>query len=426
MRKISTLYIFNTNLEGCCDLGLGKKDGVGLWFDGKSDLLNGLENYLDPEEVFVEENISENVIGTGIIDRKKVKIFTSANVGESTSYKPVCIYPANDTHVQSIKNIVNNLPESDWKVRVLKNKGEGACEALEDEGIPYSFFTNSIQEKKECGALLLLTDWGYSEIHILRKFQEAAVPVVCLQESIIDFGDDLRRMEWCNIPLIQGVVTVKSLMREIYFLTGNPRYEKLHVKDLPEKKLALINVNFTYGIHEDIRQRWLSDVIEGCKRNGFEYWITQHPRDKSDLSGYPHAPSGSKEIHKAIEDSNILISRFSSLIHESIALGRPVIYYNPHGEKMDYDFEPDGTILSEAKSAIALNQVLGRLGSGDQKINKDGIRRYVNKHMGSYDGCVTNRIIQGLRIASATPGGLVRRINPIQKIKYNMHFLKNV
>jgi CDP-glycerol glycerophosphotransferase (TagB/SpsB family) len=62
-----------------------------------------------------------------------------------------------------------------------------------------------------------------------------------------------------------------------------------------------------------------------------------------------------------LRDGDIVVTRFSSLIHEAIALGRPAIYFNPHEESVGYDFGAACAVLRHASTQQELTQALREL-----------------------------------------------------------------
>jgi len=117
------------------------------------------------------------------------------------------------------------------------------------------------------------------------------------------------------------------------FIVGIPRLDKLlkEKAKFPKEPLVLINVNFSYGVLEDKREMWLKSVLEACEILNFEYIISQHPQDFADLSKYNVSKD---DIYKAIKKASIVISRFGTTIIEALAMGKPVVYHNPHKEQV--------------------------------------------------------------------------------------------
>ena len=101
----------------------------------------------------------------------------------------------------------------------------------------------------------------------------------------------------------------------------------------------MINANFTYNVLTDKRDDWVRSAVDACKKLGFEYVISRHPAEKGDFSEYNVTDDS---MYNAIWNGSLFISRFGSGIIESIAMGRPVVYYNPHNEQVDKFKYPDG------------------------------------------------------------------------------------
>jgi hypothetical protein len=119
----------------------------------------------------------------------------------------------------------------------------------------------------------------------------------------------------------------------------------------PKKPLAVINVNFTYGVLTFYRDLFVRTAIEGCKRAGVDYVITQHPMDNGDLSEYNITD---KNMYDTIREGSIFISRFSGAIIESLAMGKPCVYHNPHNEKILKFQEPMGAYsVSDSADSLA-------------------------------------------------------------------------
>ncbi|MGA9598218.1 MAG: hypothetical protein WBV06_18835, partial [Acidimicrobiia bacterium] len=93
--------------------------------------------------------------------------------------------------------------------------------------------------------------------------------------------------------------------------------------------LAVINLNFVYGVRIADRKLWLETAIEGCERAGIPYVISVHPAEKARIdSDRVTSISASRLLPRA----SVLISRFSTMPFEAMARGVPFIYHNPHGE----------------------------------------------------------------------------------------------
>ncbi|MFX4284473.1 glycosyltransferase family 2 protein [Aliarcobacter butzleri] len=137
------------------------------------------------------------------------------------------------------------------------------------------------------------------------------------------------------------------------FTVGIPRLHNFlkEKPKFPKKPLVVINVNFSYGVLEDKREYWLNSVLEACRILNFEYIITQHPEDSANLSKYNISKL---DMYETIRQGSIVISRFGSIILEALAMGKPVVYHNPHNEKVLKFQEPMNaySCSSDVKSLV--------------------------------------------------------------------------
>jgi hypothetical protein len=186
-------------------------------------------------------------------------------------------------------------------------------------------------------------------------------------------------MRWADVALVQGAGSVLSLNRDSIYLTGNPRYQSLSLAPRPPAPKAFVNCNFTYGVFEDWRDRWLGDVVEALEGLGIDYLISQHPRDRADLSHFSNVqPSNASVVHEQLRECSIVISRFSSVMHEGVCTGRAVVYYNPMGEDMGYDFQPDGRVFSICHSPAEMREII--TGYSRRPASDGDFERYATLH----------------------------------------------
>lgn len=420
MFETSTLYLFEKNFEAFWDIQSDYPDAKALWYDGSSSIIEGLFDFVHPKELIVSHGLDLSKIEKQLPPGIKLCYLPEGPV-RAFPVKPTCVVPSNDTHVhllQAFRHIYQNIV-----FVAMREKSEKAFETLEQLKIPALSREIGKLEPHLYNSLVLANDWGGVELSLVNHFRKWNVPSVCVQESVIDFNDTFHRMEWCDYPVIQGLATLRHLNRNVYFLVGNPRYEKLRVSDLPCRARVLINCNFTYGIFEEWREQWISNIVSCCQRLGVEYLICQHPRDLGDLSGYVSQRSSASTIHNMILSSTIVVTRFSSLIHESIALGRRVLYYNPHGELMNYDFEPDQSHLSIVRDKEQLYDSLEQLlHCGPSKEDSFYIK-YIMRHCGSADGSASLRLSKA--IETITRCNLDRRPIPWStQFHLKLHSLK--
>jgi hypothetical protein len=291
----------------------------------------------------------------------------------------IALYPQSDTLAASIHKIHQKLDPASTRIMIPRQDKEGAGTYLSSRGIPHGVYSFSELKKWKPDLFVLLNDWTKEAQRIMAHCHWLGIPVICIQESVIDFGDSYRRMEHADYVFIQGSSTYSELKRELLFITGNPRYEG-RASSMPGKPdgPVLINCNFTYDVHEKERYSWLDQVTGRLDKLGMGYQITQHPRDRSDLSRYRNSiRTRTGSVHEMIRESSLLITRFSSLIHEALIMGVPVIYYNPHRESMHYDFEPNDSFL---QLAHAENELEEKLLGFQQKDHRANLENYLARH----------------------------------------------
>lgn len=205
------------------------------------------------------------------------------------------------------------------------------------------------RKKIDYDVLVTMNDWDVNNSKILvEKAKKEKKCIIGIIEGINDFMDldtGFQRNAYQSVDylLLTGEHDKKFFHNKSdkTCVIGIPRLASL-IKEppsFPTEIKILININFSYGILEEKRLFWLQSVIDACNILNIKFWITQHPADKADLS---HLPVLKCNVYEAIRKSSLIISRFSSIIIESLTMGKPVIYHNPHKEKAIKFQEPLG------------------------------------------------------------------------------------
>jgi hypothetical protein len=291
----------------------------------------------------------------------------------------VFLYPQSDTLADSLLHVYFVLPAEKVRMVTPRKASEGTLDFLNSRKIPCQSYSFKLLKKEKPDVMVFLNDWTKEVQRIIAHCRRLKIATVCLQESVIDFGDHFKRMQHTDYAFVQGSQTAYDLNREIVYITGNPRYENLKQVNEGNRKKVLINCNFTYNIYEDIRYNWLDMITATLDDVQMEYLIIQHPRDNGDLSKYrKFKKTNSANVHNFLSDSSILITRFSSLIHEALIMGIPVIYFNPHDEKMLYGFEFNRSFIQLARNKEELRTSIKRI--MQQPMNKDEHRSYMIRH----------------------------------------------
>lgn len=198
------------------------------------------------------------------------------------------------------------------------------------------------------------------------------LPSVCVVEGINDFlrvdFDEYRNLPYrrCEYVFLAGEHDEQYFADRKTHVVGLPIIEALSRKQpvFPARPLAVLNVNFTYGALEDRRDAFVDAARAAFEGMGLDWVITKHPMDRGDPAGLPVS---SKTQYELIDECTVFVSRFATGILEALASGKPVIYFNPHGEKIEKFNEPMGAYRianSSAELVLALEETLEEVGAG--------------------------------------------------------------
>jgi hypothetical protein len=320
--------------------------------------------------------------------------------GAKKTGRPVLFFPTSDTIAKIFLPISKRLRQCCYAAPILWRE-EGAAVLLSSLDIPCVENHPSLIEEINPSVIVFGNDWSSEEIELITKARRCGIPTVCIQEGCLDWDTSCRRMGWSDFPFAQGPLTLEYLRRDSYFITGNPKFDDISKLPLPEAPTVMINCNFTYGIHEEDRDQWIKDAVAACKTLGLDFFISQHPRDRACLAGLPVRKSNATVVHQQIAECSLLITRFSTLVYEAMLMGRPVIYYNPHGEKMA-TFNEDSSgglhkIYESAMLSTAIHSALDRV-----ELEEPLREAFLNLHCGSHDHLAAKRCAEALEVVSRT------------------------
>lgn len=198
------------------------------------------------------------------------------------------------------------------------------------------------------------------------------LPSVCAVEGISDFlradfeGFHPLPYRRCGHVFLAGEHDRQYFTDRKAYVTGLPIIEDLSQKavSFPAEPSAVLNVNFTYGALEHERDGFVQKAKAAFEAIGMRWEITQHPMDKGQLDGLPVSD---KSQYQLIDECSVFVSRFATGILEALACGKPAIYFNPHGEKVEKFKQPLGAFdiaTNEDELTQALRRVLKDLEEG--------------------------------------------------------------
>ncbi|MCX8061888.1 MAG: methyltransferase domain-containing protein [Anaerolineales bacterium] len=309
--------------------------------------------------------------------------------------RPILVVPSNDTHVEWMLPLGEKLESVIFMI--LPERREGALEKLQQNGkFPISY-REGILRAVSPSAVVLANDWGPEEYQIVQEARLLGIPSVGIQEGSVFFPKNTVKVLYnSDFVCVCGLKTSRFLERSNVLLTGSPKYDPLEPSSLPDKPVVIINCNFAYGIFEDIRMKWLESVISVCEKLGLDFFISQHPRDYSNLpSDLPVIKSAEVNYIDQLKKASVLVSRFSTMLYEAMLLGREAIYYDPHGENPDiFDDIEDGLYRAQNPSdlEVVLCQALQSVG-----MDRPSRQKFLEDYCGPLDHRATERCAQVIK-----------------------------
>jgi len=228
------------------------------------------------------------------------------------------------------------------------------------------------------GSLFVMNDWGVETQPLVRLARLNRVPTIARVEGVQDFLDlDTGRAKWpyLRLPylaadhvLAQGRNDVASLRRSNVQIVGNGRMEtffKAAERSSARSGRAIINSNFTYGVLTEARASFLIAAIDSCRDVGLSPIISQHPADRELPERFDEFAT-TETMSDLLHRSDVLVSRFSTVPFEAMAIGTPFVYFNPHGERVSTFSDPKGgyeSALDQESLNTALTVAVEGLGT---------------------------------------------------------------
>ena len=273
-------------------------------------------------------------------------------------------------------------------------------------------------------AIVVFNDWDPVTRPILVAAKASGLRTIAIVEGIQDYDD--ADVHWTRHAYkTADVVLLPGDFDRKYFtghdarveVAGVPRIEALRNKPVrnwsrADKPRVLINSNFSYGVLENARDAWLTACVEAVRAAGYTPVISRHPADKGTL--FPDLVS-TASFYDLLETCDVSIQRFASGILEALARQVGVIYFNPHGEKVDKFQDDPMDAYVVATSAAQLKAALQDHWGLHLKAEANG-GRFLDHHAGSIaQGAIarcTHALIRNLssRPAAASLGDFSRRI----------------
>ncbi|MEQ8821109.1 MAG: hypothetical protein RLY93_12775 [Sumerlaeia bacterium] len=308
---------------------------------------------------------------------------------------PILFCPNNDTHAKMFAPVWGHLENARFLV-FSKRKNERPGETLASLGVP--FVDGSVRSVREIrpSCLVFGNDWNRKVTQLICEARRLGIPTVTLQEGCLDLGTAMGRLEWSDVPLIQGPIMASYFHQQAYLQTGNPRLDGLAPEPLPRRPKVMINSNFTYGVFEDRRDEWVHTAARACQDLGVDFFVCQHPRDAGQYPDYEVRRSDATKIHDFLRESSVLLSRFSTVIYEAMCLGRQVVYHNPHGETMRLFNEDETGALFKSRTGGEVKAAIEQAVEPLTPEREAAFDQFLTLHCGTRDGRAARRVAGAL------------------------------
>ena len=209
----------------------------------------------------------------------------------------------------------------------------------------------TLPDRSPPAGVVVLNDWGPTRDLLDCADRHGAVTFAKV-EGVQDFADadtGQQRMayRWARHVLAQGPNDVKALPGRDVHVVGSTRLERIwHGPASNPGPLdpVLVNFNFTYNVLTEQADAWILSTQGGIADADRDFVVSMHPAQKARYAASARNVTD-QPIRHELTRSAALVSRFSTVIYESMARGVPVIYHNPHGELVPDFQDPRDSFL---------------------------------------------------------------------------------
>lgn len=212
---------------------------------------------------------------------------------------------------------------------------------------------------RQSAAVVVMNDWGVPRT-LVERAKGAGVPTFAWVEGVQDYDDVDTGLERRAYRRVDHVFTLGEASRVILGLdrttaVGSERLSRLW-RAAPASGAdggVVINSNFTYGVLTDVRTSWVDGVVEACEAEHQPWLLSRHAAERGRM-GHPVAVD---DVDTLLAGAGRLVSRFSTVAFDALALGVELAYHNPHGEREPTFAEPLGA-FTISRSVDELRAVL--------------------------------------------------------------------
>ena len=111
---------------------------------------------------------------------------------------------------------------------------------------------------------------------------------------------------------------------------------------------VLINSNFTYGVMPEVRRGWVDGAVSAAEDEPAVV-LSRHTAER----GRSRHRVDRRPVDALLATSSYLVSRFSTVALDALALGVELIYHNPHHEQEPtFQTEVRGFVVTKSVSEL--------------------------------------------------------------------------
>ncbi len=266
---------------------------------------------------------------------------------------------------------------------------EDSGHVMRELGLLHARAVRDILDRVDPGVLFVMNDWSPPVHDRVIDCRARRTTSMALVEGVQDYEDThvehlgigVHRSAYkhAGIALLVGAHDLKFFEGRDARVTGSTRIEQLAFEPKPASRprRVVINSNFTYGLYTQDQPQWLASAVGACEQLGVEHVISRHQADAFDFSGLP--VSG-RPLYEELRECRVLVSRFSGVLLEAMALGVAVVYHNPHGERIDKFLDPKGAYpitTTQQELADAIESLLAE----DTAVTVDRQQAFFDRHV---------------------------------------------
>ena len=280
-------------------------------------------------------------------DRQRLHLTAAGTAAKLAGH--VVLMPSAAYHIEELGPLAAALAEKSLPVAfmVSDRRWDWTEPGLRAWDFPVFAFPDDMDWTKAIAAIVTLNDWGEAPHEAIVAANSYGVPTFAKVEGVQDFDDvdvhwTRNAYQTATHILCQGRNDEAALAhRTATHTVGSSRLEAIWNAPArrPGPDLAVVNLNFTYGVLEDAREMWVDTVMAATKQLGIPTVFSLHPAEKNRPKG---ADVSDLPIRHLMTKASVLISRFSTVPFEAMARGVPFVYHNPHDERVPTFLDPDG------------------------------------------------------------------------------------